>query len=1797
MFEMRTTPVTTTRRRALATSTSMLKSCGSLAFLLLFLLTVVANAHAATATTTTLSATPTSAPVGSSVTLTATVSPSAATGTVTFKSGTTVLGSCTLSAGTCHSAFTSLKPGANALTAVYAGNTAYLTSTSSDPTVTMTAVSTTTALKIGLAATPATAITTEPYGTSVTLTATVTGTGAAGTVGFTYGTALTGIAGCSAVTLSSGTATCTTSALPVATNESLKAVFTPTSSESFTTSTNATALAFAVTQITTTTALKIGLAATPNTVVTSEPYGTNVTMTATVTGTGAAGTVAFTYGSSSIAVPNCGAVTLSSGTAVCTIATLPVASAENLKAAFTSSNTADITSSSTATATAYAVTTATLSSTLTAALTSGGGSITSVASGVGVTLTASISPAAVAAGTVTFTDTTSSTTLCSAVAAPSGSATCATSALTTSGSNNLSAVFTPGTPANFSSATSTGTLALTVTKPAAATTMSVSAGPYYYGASVTLNAHVTPSAATGGTVTFSNGSTCTLASGTCQASTTTLPLGSDSLTATYGGDSTYAASPASTAVPVTVVVNTTHVAASAYQLDTTIPLVNAAVTYGTGFTLSATVTATSSVTPTSGHVSFYDGSTLLGYIAVNSSGVATLDSTSFNSGTPAQGKHYYIASYGGVYSGGAAEFSTSLSTAAPVTISQPTPLTITAASLSVTYGSTVPAITASYTGYVAPDTSTTLTTATKQPICTSTYTATSPVGTYPTSCSSAVDSNYTISYATGLVTVTGAAPTWSNFNAMTGTYGTAIPLAASTNSGGAITYQISSASHGGAQTTITSVPATYTPGTYYVTATVTAAGNYATASTQRTVTVNPAPLTITAFSPASIAFGSAVPTLNASNAVFSGFVGSDTQSSLTGTLTCSTDYTTISPPATYSTSCRGLTSSNYAITYLSGSFAVTAATPTITWPATATPIIYGHAQTSSTLGSCSATFNGSPVAGSCAWTTSSTIPHVGAAQSVTWTPSGEYAADYVPTTNASLSFGNVTAATLTSITDPIASSIPFGSALSTSRLTGGSVTYTLPATSAIVTVPGTFSWATSSVAPSAPGTSNVQVSFTPTGTNAADYNAVTNAGNASLTVTKATAPITTWPEASSINYGQSLSNSTLSGGDQGSLTGSFAWVTPTAVPAVGTDSESVIFTPTGASATLYTNATHTVSVVVNRETATVTSWPTASSIGYGQALSNSSLSGGTASVSGRFAWTNPINVPDVGGPAQNVTFTPTNTNYSPVSGTVNVTVLPATPTVSAWPTASAIAFGVSLNGSTLTGGTGSVAGNFGWTDNTVQPLAGTTSNSVTFTPNTINGMADYSNVIGWVNVVVNPCGYEDTINSSFSTAMSVYNASETPTPALPSPVVMDVEGVNQSAICAVNANASDQSVSPTTVAYPFITSGSVSSYPADSTSYGTNAAVLAYGTVATVNSGATVSITDDGQGDPGSISTSNDYSNGVFASMGGVANINDIFISTSGNFARALDATYEGTLNITNVQASSTGNNSATIMAGVGGGQVSVNGGIYSSSGTRSSGIRAAGSGTGPAPFSTVNVSDTLASTTIMAQNGTAVTVEGGNSVLINSTGGGIWLSAAQGDDHGIFLYQGTQGDATAGTGNFTMSGGSIAYTCDATAAPSCASGLASNDQNSPATLFAVANTTATISLTDVQVTNDTPYAGDANGTLLTVAALSQSGGTATFNAAGETLIGDVIVDGTSSATLNLAADTSSVPSLLTGAINAANSGGTVNLTLDATSQWLVADGTSYLTSLTNAGSGNISCQDSGQCTVYVNGVLQTGIN
>ncbi len=100
------------------------------------------TATGATATATTLIASTSTPTQGASVILTASVSPAAATGTITFYDGATTLGTATLSSGLATLTTTFSTTGAQVLTASYAGSTAYAASTSAALSLTVAASTT-----------------------------------------------------------------------------------------------------------------------------------------------------------------------------------------------------------------------------------------------------------------------------------------------------------------------------------------------------------------------------------------------------------------------------------------------------------------------------------------------------------------------------------------------------------------------------------------------------------------------------------------------------------------------------------------------------------------------------------------------------------------------------------------------------------------------------------------------------------------------------------------------------------------------------------------------------------------------------------------------------------------------------------------------------------------------------------------------------------------------------------------------------------------------------------------------------------------------------------------------------------------------------------------------------------------------------------------------------------------------------------------------------------------------------------------------------------------------------------------------------------------------------------------------------------------------------------------------------------------------------------------------------------------------------------------------------------------------
>ncbi len=182
-------------------------------------------------------------------------------------------------------------------------------------------------------------------------------------------------------------------------------------------------------------------------------------------------------------------------------------------------------------------------------------SASSITAGQNVTFTATVTASSTPTGTVTFYDGTS--TLGTGTLNGSGVATYSTSGLSV-GSHSITASYAANS--TFAGSTSSA-LAVTVTAPAliaTTTKLTASASSVNAGASVTLGATVTPASGTGtptGSVTFMDGTTAlamiSLSGGAASYSTSSLAVGSHSITAVYGGDSNYSGS-TSGAVPVTV---------------------------------------------------------------------------------------------------------------------------------------------------------------------------------------------------------------------------------------------------------------------------------------------------------------------------------------------------------------------------------------------------------------------------------------------------------------------------------------------------------------------------------------------------------------------------------------------------------------------------------------------------------------------------------------------------------------------------------------------------------------------------------------------------------------------------------------------------------------------------------------------------------------------------------------------------------------------------------------------------------------------------------------------------------------------------------------------------------------------------------------------------------------------------------------------------------------------------------------------------------------------------------------------
>ena len=245
------------------------------------------------------------------------------------------------------------------------------------------------------------------------------------------------------------------------------------------------------------------------------------------------------------------------------------------------------------------------------------------------------------------------------------------------------------------------------------------------------------------------------------------------------------------------------------------------------------------------------------------------------------------------------------------------PLTITASSGSMPYAATPPTITPNYSGFVNGDNVTSLTT---RATCSTTATQASSVALspYASSCSGAVDPNYSFSYVAGSVAVT-AVPLTITASSATVPYGTVVTIAPG-YSGFAGNDTASSLTTQPTCSTIETGSSSVAGSPYASSCSGAVDPNYTITYVGGSVTVTKAPLTITATSE-SVPYGSTP----AVSPLYSGLAGGDTPSSLTSQPTCGTSATNTSSVtgSPYPATCNGAADPNYTITYSPGSITVT----------------------------------------------------------------------------------------------------------------------------------------------------------------------------------------------------------------------------------------------------------------------------------------------------------------------------------------------------------------------------------------------------------------------------------------------------------------------------------------------------------------------------------------------------------------------------------------------------------------------------------------------------------------------------------------------------------------------------------------------------------------------------------------------------------------------------------------------------------------------------------------------------------
>lgn len=536
-------------------------------------------------TTTTLVSSLNPSHVGESLTLTATVIGSSGTpnGTVSFFDGSTLIGTQTLAGTTASLTTSSLVLGAHNIRAIFSGDNSYAGSTSA--VLVQNVIQATTSVAVTSSVNP------TEFGQQTIFTANVAvvlGSGTpTGTITFKEGTNTIGTG-----SVSGGVATLAYSTLPLGTH-AITAVYNGDVNYAVSTSP-------ALSQVVQVAVTNTTLSSTPN----PSLFGNVVLLTATVNvpvGAGTpTGTIIFRDGLTVI-----GTGTLSAGQTTLSVSNLTVGTHPLTAEFIVSGNYAGSTSSPLNQVVNPATVTATLASNINPSM---------FGQPVILTATISVMGPTPATGNVLIKD--GSITIAT-VPLVNGVATTTISTLSVN-IHLLTAVYAGDS--NYSGATS-AILTQVVNDVATTTNLVSSLNPSQSGNSVTFTATVSPQVGSNipiGTVNFYQGTTflssATLVGGVANASSSGLPVGTNSITAVYLGASDFLTS---TSAPLVQIVNSGSTA-------TTLTSSANPSTFGQPVTFTANVAVTGGTGTPTGSVTFLDGSTVIGTGRLTVLGQATL---------------------------------------------------------------------------------------------------------------------------------------------------------------------------------------------------------------------------------------------------------------------------------------------------------------------------------------------------------------------------------------------------------------------------------------------------------------------------------------------------------------------------------------------------------------------------------------------------------------------------------------------------------------------------------------------------------------------------------------------------------------------------------------------------------------------------------------------------------------------------------------------------------------------------------------------------------------------------------------------------------------------------------------------------------------------------------------------------------------------------------------------------------------------------------------------------------------------